>query len=273
MIEPNQVKLLAFDLDGTLIAAHQAISHFTKSVLTRLRERGILSTIATGRILPAVTAFADDLEIDIPLILSNGGILQNRRGELTAFTALPLDVIQDTIRVAAHLQRDLVIYICEDIYVLRNNDNISPTYGKMSAYLHEVGSWDAIADKLPGANKCVIVDQTTEQNLVEAEAALREMLDGRAVTLRSSKALLEVQPNGITKASGLRQLADALGISLEQVIAFGDYDNDAEMLQAAGLGVAVGEATPACLASADLLVAAPEADGPAHFLEEFFLSE
>ena len=119
----------------------------------------------------------------------------------------------------------------------------------------------------------MIVDQTTERNLVEAEAALREMLDGRAVTLRSSKALLEVQPNGITKASGLRQLADALGISLEQVIAFGDYDNDAEMLQAAGLGVAVGEATPACLAAADLLVASPEADGPAHFLEEFFLSE
>ncbi len=272
MIEPNQVKLLAFDLDGTLIAAHQAVSPFTKSVLMRLRARGILSTIATGRILPAVTSFADDLEIDIPLILSNGGILQNRRGELTAFTALPLDVIQDTIQVAADQKRDLVIYICDNIYILRNNDNISPTYGKTSAYLHEVGSWDAIADKLPGANKCVIVDQTNEQNLIEAEAALRTALDGRAVTLRSSKALLEVQPNGITKATGLRQLADSLGISLDQVIAFGDYDNDAEMLQAAGLGVAVGEATPACLANADLLVAPPEADGPAHFLEEFFLT-
>jgi len=170
------------------------------------------------------------------------------------------------------LQRDLVIYICEDIYVLRNNDNISPTYGKVSNYLHEVCSWDAIEDKLPGANKCVIVDQTDEQNLVEAEAGLREALNGRAVTLRSSKVLLEVQPKDVTKATGLRQLADALGISLEQVIAFGDYDNDAEMLQAAGLGVAVGEATPACLANADLLVTPPEAEGPAHFLEEFFLT-
>ncbi len=107
MIEPNTVKLLAFDLDGTLIASHQAISPFTKAVLSRLRARGILTTIATGRILPAVKSYADELEIDIPLILSNGGILQNRRGELTAFTALPLDVIQDTIRVAADLQRDL----------------------------------------------------------------------------------------------------------------------------------------------------------------------
>ncbi len=141
-----------------------------------------------------------------------------------------------------------------------------------SAYLHEVGNWDTIADKLPGANKCVIVDQTNEQNLIETEAALRAALDGRAVTLRSSKVLLEVQPNGITKATGLRQLADSLSISLEQVIAFGDYDNDAEMLKAAGLGVAVGEATPACLASAELLVAPPEADGPAHFMEEFFLT-
>jgi HAD-superfamily hydrolase, subfamily IIB len=176
--------------------------------------------------------------------------------------------------VAADLQRDLVIYICKDIYILRNNDNISPTYGKSSAYLHEVGSWEAIAGKLPGANKCVIVDQTNEQNLLEARSGIAgSPRRARRHPCRSSKALLEVQPNGITKASGLRQLAESLGISLGQVIAFGDYDNDAEMLQAAGLGVAVGEATPACLASADLLVAPPEADGPAHFLEDFLLSK
>ncbi len=96
-------------------------------------------------------------------------------------------------------------------------------------------------------------------------------MDGRAVTLRTSPVLLEVQPKHVTKAKGLSQLAETLGITLRQVIAFGDYNNDVEMLCVAGMGVAVGDATPACLDAADLLVASPEEEGPAHFLEEFLL--
>jgi len=240
-------------------------------VLARLRQRGILSTIATGRILPAVESYADELRIDIPLILSNGSILQDRHGVISARVNLPEEVVQAAIRTARRLGRDLVVYIGDNIYIERMSDDIRPTYGAMTYGRHEIGRWEKIADLLASANKCVIVDQTNEQNLVEAEAELRRELNGRAVTLRSSPVLLEVQPKDVTKATGLRRLAQALAITPEQVIAFGDYDNDAEMLQAAGLGVAVGEATPACLASADLLVASPEEDGPAHFLEEFLL--
>jgi Cof subfamily protein (haloacid dehalogenase superfamily) len=270
MIDPTNVKLLAFDLDGTLIVAHQGIFPYTKKVLTSLRQRGVLITIATGRILPAVIDYANDLEIDIPMILSNGSVLQNRRGEVTSHTRLPLDVVLDTIQTTRRLGCDMLIYIRDSIYIEHMTDNVNPVYGEMVGGKYEIGSWESIADKLPDANKCVIVDTKNEQNLVEAEAALREMLNGRAVTLRSSRVLLEVQPKDVTKATGLRRLADALSIGVDQVIAFGDYDNDAEMLKAAGLGVAVGNATPACLANADLVIAGPEEEGAAHFLEEFF---
>jgi len=267
-INLSHYKLLAFDLDGTLIGSDKQISAYTKTVLSRLRACGVLSTIASGRILPAVKAYADELDIDIPLILSNGSILQNRRGELSACTSLPVDVVQATIETARRLSRDLVIYICDNIYIERMTDNIHPTYGSMTHGLNVVGNWEAIAEKLTGVNKCVIVDQINEQNLIDTETELRKTLNGRAVTLRTSPVLLEVQPKGITKATGLRQLTESLSISLDQVIAFGDYDNDAEMLQAAGMGVAVGNATPACLENADLQVASPEEDGPARFLDE-----
>ncbi|MDK2981512.1 MAG: hypothetical protein PWQ55_1859 [Chloroflexota bacterium] len=271
-INPATIKLLAFDIDGTLIGADLTISPYTKDVLTRLRGKGVLTTLATGRILPAVKAYADELEIEIPLVMSNGSVLQDRHGRVAALSSLPLEVVQATIRVARQEKRDLVLYIQDQMYIEKLTDNIAPTYGVMMGNgLHEVGSWEAFGDQMAETSKCVIPDHFNEQNLFDTEPILAEALDGRAVTLRTSPTLLEVQPKDVTKAKGLAKLAESLGISMQQVIAFGDYNNDVEMLQAAGLGVAVGDATPACLAAADLSVPAPEEDGPAHFLEEFLL--
>ena len=271
-INPSDYKLFAFDLDGTLIANHGAISPFTRQILERLRAKGYLYTIATGRILPAVKEFADELRIDIPLIMSNGSILQTRQGKLISQTYLPLESVQTTIDVCHENNSDLSLYIRDEIYIEELNENMQTLFGRYQDGMHQVGSWETIMGKLPEVNKCVIVDTKSEDSLVRLQPILEQALNGSAVTLRTSKNLLEVQPNGISKADGLRKLADSLSISLEQVIAFGDYDNDAEMLKAAGLGIAVGKATPACLENADLQIASPEEEGPAHFLEEYFLS-
>jgi len=273
-LNPAAIELLAFDIDGTLIGADHKISPFTKTILARLRDKGVLTTLATGRILPGVKAYADELEIEIPLIMSNGSVLQDRHGRVAALTCLPLEVVQAAIRIARQEKRDLVLYVKDKMYIEKMTDNIFPTYGSLlNNGLYEVGTWEAFEDQLSNASKCVIPDHFNEQNLFDTEPLLAKALDGRAVTLRTSPTLLEVQPNGVTKAKGLAQLAETLGITLKQVIAFGDYDNDVEMLRAAGLGVAVGNATPACLEAADLLVASPEEEGPAHFLEEFLLQK
>ena len=272
-LEPSTIKLLAFDIDGTLIGSDHKISPFTKTILSRLCDKGVLTTLATGRILPGVKAYADELEIEIPLIMSNGSILQDRHGRVAAQTCLPLEVVQAAIRIARQEGRDLVLYVKDKMYIEKMTDNIHPTYGSLlNKGLYEVGSWEAFTDQLANVSKCVIPDPFDEQHLFNTEPLLKEALDGRAVTLRTSPVLLEVQPKDVTKARGLAQLAETLGISLQQVIAFGDYDNDVEMLCVAGLGVAVGNATPACLDAADLLVASPEEEGPAHFLEEFLLA-
>ena len=272
-LDPAAIKLLAFDIDGTLIGADHKISAFTKTILTRLRDQGVATTLATGRILPGVKTYADELEIEIPLIMSNGSILQDRHGQVAAQTCLPLEVVRATIRIARQEGRDLVLYVKDKMYIEKMTDNIFPTYGSVfNKGLYEIGSWEAFADQLPNVSKCVIPDPFDEQHLFDTEPLLAEALGGRAVTLRTSPSLLEVQPRDVTKAKGLAQLTETLGISLQQVIAFGDYDNDVEMLCVAGLGVAVGNATSACLDAADLLVASPEEEGPAHFLEEFLLN-
>ena len=266
----SNFKLIAFDLDGTLLNSKKQISAYTKDVLNQLRFKGIQTTIATGRILPAVRDYAEELEIDIPLIMSNGSILQTRHGKLATQTCLPRNVVETVLQISKNEVCDLVLYICDMIYFSKITENLRPTYGDASRQgMKVLDSWDAISDQLSDVNKCVFT-HIDDVQLIRLQAELKQALDGSATTLRSSPVLLEVQPNGVTKAEGLHSLADMLGIQMEQTMAFGDYDNDAEMLAAAGLGIAVGEATPACIANADLVVSSSDNDGPAHFLEEFF---
>lgn len=271
-LNPAIYKLIAFDIDGTLLGASHRLTPYTKSILARLRAKGIPYTINTGRNLPGIRTIADEMRIDQPMVLSNGSIIQTCQGKIIAQTCLPADAVKAAIHVCQAGNYDLLMYSGSAIYLREMNENIYPIYGHVLDGLYQIGQWETIADKFSGINKCVIVDTNNEQNLIDLEPFLRQSLDGRALTLRTSKELLEVQLLGVNKATGLEKLADHLGIRMQEIIAFGDYDNDAEMLKEAGLGIAVENATQACLDNADLLVASVDADGPAHFLEEFLFS-
>ncbi len=271
-IEPSQYKLLVFDIDGTLLGSSKKITPYSKNILQRLRAQGLSFTLATGKTLPATKDLADELEVDIPLILSNGGMLQTRQGKLFYQECLPRAVVSQSIQVAQSYQCDLVMYINNQLYLLELNDNSRPIYGDVPWGLNEIGAWENITDKFSQVNKCLIVDTRDEQNLNRMDGILRDSLSSQANICRTSPALLEVLPKGVTKASALQRLADQLHISTQAIMAFGDYDNDVEMLASAGLGVAVANASPACLQRANLIIASADEDGPAHFLEGLFLS-
>lgn len=271
VIDPSAYKLIAFDIDGTLVGSSRKLTTYTKSILARLRDRGIPYTITTGRNILGVRPYANEMEVDIPMVLSNGSILQTRQGKMIYQVFLPIEAVQAAVQTSRARNCDLVMYIGSEIYLQDLNENTRKAYGMVRAGQYVIGNWDNIAEKWDQVNKCLIVDTLDEQNLIDIDPVLRKALDGHATTLRARTDLLEVQPNGVTKASALQRLADMRNIRMEQIIAFGDYYNDVEMLAAAGLGIAVENAIPACQESADLLIASAENDGPAHFLEELFL--
>lgn len=272
-LDPSNYKFIAFDVDGTLLGASHKLTPYTKSILARLRARGIPYTIATGRNLPGIRDIAEEMRVDQPMVLINGGIIQTLEGKLITQSCLPLEAVETAMRISRAGSYDLVMYSSAGIFILEMNKNIYPMYGHVQDGLHEIGRWENIAERFPSINKCLFIDTTNAQKLIDLEPFLRQSLNGSALSLRTCNELLEVQPLGINKGVGLRKLADELGLRVEEMIAFGDFDNDAEMLKVAGLGIAVENATQACLNNADLLVASVDADGPAHFLEELFLSE
>ena len=273
MKKPNEInlcdyKLIVFDIDGTLVGKDHVLDPFTKEVLFHLREEGFPFTLATGKNFPATKPQADELEIELPLILTNGGILQTRHGKVLSKTTLPLDVTQLVIEICKERQKDLVIYIDNGIYIKKMNENIYPIYSNVESGLFEIGEWDSVMDKLADANKCLVVDRFVRKNLIEIGKIFEKALKGRVDILHTSTSLVEVMPRGVTKVTGIRKLAESMGIEMEAIMAFGDYDNDAEMLAAAGLGVVVDNASPSAKAAADLVIGSVEERGVAKFLNK-----
>jgi len=267
-INLHDYKLIVFDIDGTLVGKDHVLDPFTKEVLFRLREEGFPFTLATGKNLPSTKPLADELEIELPLILTNGGMLQSRHEEMLSKTTLPLSVTRQVIEICEVLGKDLVIYINNGIYIKVMNENIFPVYSNVISGLFEIGEWEAITDKLADTNKCLVVDSFVRKNLIEMGRVFEKALKGRVDILHTSTSLVEVMPKGVTKVTGIRKLAVSMGIPMDEIMAFGDFNNDAEMLSAVGLGIAVKNASPRAKEAADLVIGSVEEHGPAEFLKE-----
>jgi len=273
MIKLNDIslrdyKLIVFDIDGTLVGRDHVLDPFTKEVLFRLREEGFPFTLATGKNLPSTKPLADELEIELPLILNNGGMLQTRHEVMLSKITLPLGVTRQVIEICEVRGKDLVIYINNGIYIKAMNENIFPVYNNVISGLFEIGKWDAITSKLADANKCLVVDSFVRENLIEMGEVLEKVLKGRVDILHTSTSLVEVMPKGVTKMTSIRELAGKMGIPMDEIMAFGDFNNDAEMLAAVGLGIAVKNASPRAKETADLVIGSVEEHGPAEFLKE-----
>jgi len=267
-INLHDYKLIIFDIDGTLVGKDHVLDPFTKEVLFLLRKEGFPFTLATGKNLPSTKPLADELEIEMPLILSNGGMLQTRHKEMLSKTTLPLDVTMRVIEICEARGKDLVIYIDNGIYVKEMNENIFPVYNNVVSGLFEIGEWDAVKSKLADTNKCLVVDSFVRENLIEMGKVFEEALKGRVDILHSTTSLVEVMPKGVTKMTGIRKLAESMEIPMDAIMAFGDFNNDVEMLAAVGLGIAVKNASPRAKSAADLVIGSVEEHGPAEFLKK-----
>lgn len=268
LINLRDYALIVFDIDGTISGQDHIIHPFTLETLSRLREAGFPFTLATGKSLPGTIAQADLLQADLPLVLINGAMLQTRQGEVLDAVTLPEAVVRKVIALCEQEGRDLVMYDGDEIYFKEMTENMRPVYGHLTGGMHPVGAWESIAGRMGDINKCLVVDTTQRAHLLQMgemfEAAFGDAVD----VLHTSAVLVEVMPRGINKLIGLKKLTQRMGITMSSVMAFGDFDNDVEMLSAAGLGIAVANASARAKKAADLVIGGVDEQGPARFLSE-----
>jgi Cof subfamily protein (haloacid dehalogenase superfamily) len=267
-IRLSDYKLIVFDIDGTIQDSNHQLHPFTKEVLLKLHNTKIPFTLATGKNLPAVKPLAEILGIKIPLVLSNGCMLQTVDGKVLEKYVLPLELTRQVIEICNSGGWDLAIYLNDGIYIKKINHNLELLIDYGTPVLIEVGEWSNIDNRLVEAHKCLAVERSSPRGVYELEAIFEKELRGKVEFCHSLEDILEVMPKGVSKLSAITKVADMLGIGMKDVMTFGDGNNDVEMLEGAGLGIALQNGSEMAKASANITIASCDENGPAEFLNQ-----
>jgi Cof subfamily protein (haloacid dehalogenase superfamily) len=255
-------RLVACDLDGTLLRSDGTLSRRNIAALHAVREAGIRVVIVTGRPPRWVDHIADELELDGVVICSNGALLYDLASRrVVDEQVLPGEVCA---RLAATVRAVVpgVAFACERATGLALEPDYRSPHGVPREALRQA------ADELFAAPVAKLLAIQPDLDYPELFAAVARAVGSDAVVTQSgSDGLVEISAVGVTKAFAVQRLCAERGIAATAVIAFGDMPNDVALLQWAGHGVAVAGAHPDALAAADEVTKSNDDDGVAEVIE------
>ncbi|NLJ57093.1 MAG: HAD family phosphatase [Firmicutes bacterium] len=264
-------KLLALDLDETLLNAEHKISPRNAAALRRAVEQGILVTIATGRMFSSTLPYARELQIDLPLITYHGALIKKAGGEVFRHSPLPFEKALEILQIGTEEGLHLQVYVDDRLYAQEENDYTRYYQTIAPVSLGMVGNLPAfLAAEQREPTKLTIID-LEKRRLRRIQQQLQEKYGEDLFVLQSRPNFLEITAAEATKGQALRFLGEKEGIAPREMVAFGDSYNDVDMLKFAGLGVAVANAPQDVQAAADAIAGSNTEDGVARFIEEHLL--
>jgi Cof subfamily protein (haloacid dehalogenase superfamily) len=266
------IRLIVADLDGTLLNSNHEVPPFTEKAIRAAQERGVLFTVATGKTFPSTVALIERFGITIPVICGNGTQVFAPDGTLLYADPIPLDYALEAVELAQQRGFLPVVYTERGLLTTVHDDNVA----ELVAHHEPI---PVLTDDLNRALreqyrpfKMILMSQDHEAVNRFAEE-LRATFDGRAQIVRSGLlSVVEVMPAGVTKGTALLHILDYLGLEPQQTMCFGDNCNDLDMIQRAGLGVAMAHAPEEVRQAADYVTGTNDEDGVGHAIWRFVLS-
>ena len=270
LISADQIRLICFDVDHTLLTDQQKLTQNTERVLRQIQTKGIKIILATGKNLAAIRPIVDKLKLDDPHIFANGSLIQYPDGGIVYQRVLPPQQVRRILELGDEQRLDMMLYVTNDTFVKKSGrfSHVLDKYGGPKPGI--VADWSELGEALNHILKIVFIHANDHCYLENMELILKENIKTGIVTCQTLPILLEVQPTGVNKGAALERVARILKFNRESLLAFGDGNNDLEMLQYAGLGVALENATPELKMNADHIVPSNNDEGPAEFLKRYF---
>lgn len=265
-----QFRLIAMDLDGTLNNDEKRITEKTHAALMQAQQQGIRLVLASARPSPGLYKERDILQLQdhggILMSYNGGRIVDAVTGNVLFETAMDLQL---TKRILRQLEKLPVTPILDDgkQFYVTDRHGFKVEYECQNNAM-ECTEVENLADFLTFAPIKILMSVEPAQ-LQQVQAQIAKLLPGNLTVVQTAPFYLEIIPNTIHKGQGIRQVCQSLHIPAEAVIAFGDAQNDIPMLQAAGMGVAMGNATEPVKAAADYVTLSNNCDGIAAALEQF----
>jgi Cof subfamily protein (haloacid dehalogenase superfamily) len=268
MMSKVRYQLLACDLDGTILQHDEFMSDRTTRAITSAQDKGVQVVMATGRSYQSALPYARMLNISLPLICYQGGLIRDLETGRTLYQAsVPRALVEETIALSQDRGWELLLYTAQEILVTEYRFPKELYHQKLGPTVRKVADPLAV-----GGDETIKLTILGMPDLIPSvETEMREHFAGRMEVFVSHPMFVEASPLGVSKGIALAWLAEHLGIAQEETMAIGDQDNDAPMVAWAGWGVAMGNASPGCQDAADWVAPPIDEDGCAVAIERFLL--
>lgn len=267
------IKLLAIDLDGTLLNSFHEVSENNKRAIQKAQEHGVKVIIATGRPEQLCKTIVKQLQIKDDIIMSNGGVIGHPfKGETMLSRTLNEGIVKEVVDYCETNDTIYLIYTAQAIISKPNfrvgffenrNKNLPPDERVVFKEIENIKDLYTVKP-----NKILIVEED-KKKLAEAKKHFFSMKNVSIV--QSQSTFIDVSPSNVSKGTALKAYADYLGFDPSEVAAIGDQDNDVSMLRFAGTAIAMENASSSCLEVATHVTLSNNSHGVAYAINEFIL--
>jgi len=286
-INPKTIKALAIDLDGTTLLPNTTLGERTRNCIKKLISNGMQIIISTGRAIESAERFRSAMGAEGPMVFFNGAeVADVPSGKILHTNMISLDVVNYGTDVARDLDVYYQIYLPAGIspdtgkadpdqrweaLLIEKNGSEAEMYKQHTGVIPVVKDLKSIA-LMPDVKGCIkgmfIADPSLHD---EIRARMKNRFGDQISVMRSFPTFLEVINTGVSKGEGLKIAMRHRGLKPEEVIAFGDEENDLPMFPVAGFSAAPASAREKIREAADIVYGSIAEEGLAVWLEEMFL--
>jgi len=265
------IKLIALDIDGTIMDSNFWISDRVKSTILKAINSGIYVVIATGRMYSATVPIASGIGIVTPLITYQGSMIRefHENDDILLHHSISPELSKQIIAELRKFEAQINLYLDDEMFIEDESAILAEYAGRRHIIYHKVNSFDSVAELKP--TKILAMTENPEK-ATEIKNYLKGKYSDNLYITKSTPFYVEIVNNKASKGKAILFLAQQWGIDKSQIMVIGDQDNDIEMLEVAGIPVAMGNATEGLKKVAKYITDSVDNDGAAAAIEKFALA-
>ena len=261
----EKIKLVATDIDGTIVKWDTSISDNVKNCIKTMKKNGIKVVLVTGRMHCATKHITDELGLDTPVVSYQGGLIKDNQNKTLYQENLDSECAKKIIKWAKENSVHLNLYIDDKLYVEKDDECVKKyTDGKFVPYT--VCPFDSL--EIKNVNKILAIDYGNAERVTGWVDELQKDFP-QLYIVKSTPFFCEIGSSMAKKSLGVEFLEKYWGLKKEEILTIGDQNNDIELLKAGGVKVAMGNATDELKACATYVTDTVENDGFVKAMEKF----
>ncbi|MDQ0268961.1 Cof-type HAD-IIB family hydrolase [Cytobacillus purgationiresistens] len=270
-------RLLALNIDGTLLQTNGRLHKSTKEAIEYVQQKGIYVTLVTSRSFPSARKVAKALKLDSLLVTHRGAYIAGSLEKPILVRRIPEEITYEIVRLLEGFPCQ--IRLVHEKFALANKSKLNHnmlaktvfTSGDPVFYSQQfVESLSETIIEEPVTPPKIEIYFEHPEDLVDAQAAISALYDEEISTIVLNDLRLDIVHDGVSKLNGLLYLGERLGINRHEMVVIGDELDDLEMIEAVGLGVAMGNAPAEVKKAADWLTRTNDQQGVTYMVKEHF---